>query len=106
MLTGAPALSAVRAALLGPYRSYDGLTFPGWRWGIEKAGGDKLLDDCEQFSIAAPQLSGMEDVKADIESYMASCAIFEEFVKETPKTLRTSLVKLAKQNGHDLGFLV
>lgn len=30
---------------------------------------------------------------------------FEEFVKETPKTLRTSLVKLAKKNGHDLGFL-
>lgn len=30
---------------------------------------------------------------------------FEEFVKETPKTLRVSLVKLAKQNGHDLGFL-
>ena len=31
---------------------------------------------------------------------------FEEFVKETPKVLRTSLVKLAKKNGHDLGFLV
>jgi len=30
---------------------------------------------------------------------------FEEFVKETPKTLKTSLVKLAKKNGHDLGFL-
>ena len=30
---------------------------------------------------------------------------FEEFIKETPKTLRTSLVKLAKSNGHDLGFL-
>ena len=30
---------------------------------------------------------------------------FEEFVKETPKALRTNLVKLAKQNGHDLGFL-
>jgi len=30
---------------------------------------------------------------------------FEEFVKDTPKTLRSSLVKLAKQNGHDLGFL-
>jgi len=30
---------------------------------------------------------------------------FEEFVKETPKTLRSSLVKLAKTNGHDLGFL-
>ena len=30
---------------------------------------------------------------------------FEEFVKETPKTLRSSLIKLAKTNGHDLGFL-
>ena len=30
---------------------------------------------------------------------------FEEFVTETPKTLRTGLMKLAKQNGHDLGFL-
>ena len=31
---------------------------------------------------------------------------FEEFVKETPKVLRVTLVKLAKANGHDLGFLV
>jgi hypothetical protein len=31
---------------------------------------------------------------------------FEEFVKATPKALRINLVKLAKQNGHDLGFLV
>ena len=30
---------------------------------------------------------------------------FEEFVKESPKALRINLVKLAKQNGHDLGFL-
>lgn len=30
---------------------------------------------------------------------------FEEFVKDAPKTLRSSLIKLAKQNGHDLGFL-
>eukprot|EP00316_Scyphosphaera_apsteinii_P009550 CAMPEP_0119333620 /NCGR_PEP_ID=MMETSP1333-20130426/85555_1 /TAXON_ID=418940 /ORGANISM="Scyphosphaera apsteinii, Strain RCC1455" /LENGTH=242 /DNA_ID=CAMNT_0007343737 /DNA_START=153 /DNA_END=881 /DNA_ORIENTATION=- len=30
---------------------------------------------------------------------------FQEFVVETPKTLRSSLIKLAKQNGHDLGFL-
>jgi len=30
---------------------------------------------------------------------------FEEFVKETPKTLRSSLIKMAKVNGHDLGFL-
>eukprot|EP00441_Pelagodinium_beii_P042309 CAMPEP_0197646638 /NCGR_PEP_ID=MMETSP1338-20131121/23769_1 /TAXON_ID=43686 ORGANISM="Pelagodinium beii, Strain RCC1491" /NCGR_SAMPLE_ID=MMETSP1338 /ASSEMBLY_ACC=CAM_ASM_000754 /LENGTH=173 /DNA_ID=CAMNT_0043220293 /DNA_START=108 /DNA_END=629 /DNA_ORIENTATION=+ len=31
---------------------------------------------------------------------------FEEFVKQAPKTLRQNLVKLAKQNGNDLGFLV
>merc|ERR1719247_1833014 len=30
---------------------------------------------------------------------------FEEFCVETPKTLKVSLVKLAKSNGHDLGFL-
>jgi hypothetical protein len=30
---------------------------------------------------------------------------FEEFVLETPKALRMNLVKLAKNNGHDLGFL-
>ena len=31
---------------------------------------------------------------------------FEEFCREAPKTLRTNLIKLAKQNGNDLGFLV
>lgn len=31
---------------------------------------------------------------------------FEEFIKETPRTLRTNLIKLAKKNGNDLGFLV
>ena len=31
---------------------------------------------------------------------------FEEFVTATPKALRINLVKLAKKNGHDLGFLV
>ena len=31
---------------------------------------------------------------------------FEEFCKEAPKTLRTNLVKLAKANGDELGFLV
>jgi len=30
---------------------------------------------------------------------------FEEFAKEAPRTLRLNLVKLAKSNGHDLGFL-
>lgn len=31
---------------------------------------------------------------------------FEEFVNSAPKVLRTNLVKLAKKNGNDLGFLV
>lgn len=31
---------------------------------------------------------------------------FEQFKQELPKTLRTNLVKLAKKNGGDLGFLV
>ncbi|GMH46328.1 hypothetical protein TrRE_jg2930, partial [Triparma retinervis] len=31
---------------------------------------------------------------------------FEEFVKSTPKVLRTNLIRLAKKNGNDLGFLV
>ena len=35
-----------------------------------------------------------------------NCVIdYEEFVKEAPKTLKTNLVKLAKNNGAELGFL-
>lgn len=30
---------------------------------------------------------------------------FDEFVREAPKTLKTNLVKLAKKNGGELGFL-
>ena len=30
---------------------------------------------------------------------------YDEFVKEAPKTLKTNLVKLAKNNGAELGFL-
>jgi len=31
---------------------------------------------------------------------------YNEFIDELPKTLRTNLIKLAKKNGADLGFLV
>merc|ERR1711990_891053 len=35
-----------------------------------------------------------------------NCVIdYDEFVKEAPKTLKTNLVKLAKNNGAELGFL-
>lgn len=30
---------------------------------------------------------------------------FDEWLRATPKTLKTALVKLAKKNGHELGFL-
>ena len=40
-----------------------------------------------------------------ISRFMADVIDFEEFVKESPKALRVNLVKLAKANGHDLGFL-
>ena len=30
----------------------------------------------------------------------------DEWMREAPKTLRTNLIKLAKKNGDDLGFLV
>ena len=35
-----------------------------------------------------------------------SCTIdYQEFVAEAPKTLKTNLVKLAKENGEKLGLL-
>lgn len=52
--------------------------------------------------IADKQLNQIMD-RADIDQN--EVIDFEEFVRETPKTLRSSLIKLAKQNGHDLGFL-
>ena len=30
---------------------------------------------------------------------------YEEFKAEAPRTLKANLIKLAKRNGHDLGFL-
>jgi len=41
--------------------------------------------------------------RADLDGNGTIC--IDEFKKETPKTLKTNLVKLAKKNGNDLGFL-
>jgi len=49
------------------------------------ASGDKLMRDCAHFDIAPPVFAGLEDVKADIESYVASCALFEEYMAELEK---------------------
>lgn len=43
--------------------------------------------------------------RAEFDLSLAGVIDFEEFVKESPKALRVNLVKLAKSNGHDLGFL-
>lgn len=47
--------------------------------------GDKLTRDCEHFDIPPPQFAGLQDVKADLESYVASCALFEEYMTELEK---------------------
>jgi hypothetical protein len=52
--------------------------------------------------LADKQIKGIFD-RADLDAN--GDLDFEEFRKEAPKTLRTNLVKLAKRNGGDLGFL-
>jgi hypothetical protein len=54
------------------------------------------------FDLADKQIKGIFD-RADLDAN--GDLDFEEFRKEAPKTLRTNLVKLAKRNGGDLGFL-
>ena len=54
------------------------------------------------FDLKDKQIKGIFD-RADLDAN--GDIDFEEFRKEAPKTLRTNLVKLAKRNGGDLGFL-
>ena len=53
-----------------------------WQAEFEEVTGaaDRLVEDCEHFQIDPPQLVGLEDVKADIEAYVSSCAVFEEYM--------------------------
>ena len=55
------------------------------------------------FSVDECQLDGIV-CKADLDEN--EVIDFEEFCSAAPKTLRMQLVKLAKKNGDDLGFLV
>merc|ERR1712224_1138918 len=48
------------------------------------------------------QIAGMFQ-RADIDNN--GTLDFDEWLRATPKTLKTGLVKLAKKNGHQLGFL-
>ena len=55
-----------------------------WHAEFEEVNGAaaRLVEDCEHFSIAPPQLVGLDDVKADIEAYVSSCAVFEEYMTQ------------------------
>ncbi len=46
-----------------------------------------------------------EDVAQRFDADGDGIVTFAEFVEALPKTLRTNLIKLAKKNGEELGFL-
>ena len=55
------------------------------------------------FDLKPKQISGIF-ARADVDENGA--IDWDEWQKEAPKTLRTNLIKLAKKNGGELGFLV
>jgi EF-hand domain pair len=55
------------------------------------------------FDLKPKQIAGIFE-RADADANGA--LDFEEWRREAPKTLRTNLIKLAKKNGGELGFLV
>ena len=55
------------------------------------------------FDLKPKQISGIFQ-RADVDENGA--IDWDEWQKEAPKTLRTNLIKLAKKNGGELGFLV
>ena len=56
----------------------------GWKAEFDDVAlaGEKLRLDCEHFGLPSPTLGGLDDLRADIESYVASCALFEQYSKE------------------------
>ena len=63
---------------------------------------EKALKKLGFYHLSAGQIDAIMK-RADSDE---NCVIdYEEFVKEAPKTLKTNLVKLAKNNGAELGFL-
>ena len=63
---------------------------------------EKALKKLGFYHLSAGQIDAIMK-RADEDD---NCVIdYDEFVKEAPKTLKTNLVKLAKNNGAELGFL-
>lgn len=86
---------AMRVLFRAADRNDDGLLELGEvRSALQAMGFRHLTDDKVQaiFERADENEDGLID--------------YEEFKRETPKTLRANLIKLAKLNGNDLGFLV
>ena len=56
----------------------------GWKAEFDDvaSAGEKLRLDCEHFGLVPPQLQQMDDVRADIEAYVGSCDLFEEYMGE------------------------
>lgn len=67
---------------------------------------EEVRDACNALGFSWLDTEKVEKLvsKADIDEN--DYIDFEEFCKSAPKVLRTNLVKLAKKNGNDLGFLV
>ena len=67
---------------------------------------EEIESACNALGFAWIDQSKSEQLVARADVDENSVIDFEEFVATAPKTLRTNLVKLAKENGNDLGFLV
>ena len=78
---------------------------------IADVDGSGTIDRAE-LELALKKLGFTHLTESQIDTIMKkadgddNCVIdYDEFVKEAPKTLKTNLVKLAKNNGAELGFL-
>ena len=56
----------------------------GWHKEFEDiaSAAERLRLDAEHFELAPPKLAHMDDVAADIEAYVGSCDLFEEYLAE------------------------
>ena len=57
----------------------------------------KLTQDCEHFGLPNPELGGLDDLRADIESYVASCAVFEEYTAELDKLAKEDWISFRQR---------
>jgi len=66
---------------------------------------EELKDALQTLGFSYLNDSQIEKILGRADADENAVIDFEEFVAEAPKTLRVNLVKLAKKNGAELGFL-